>query len=202
MSEIKYTDKPYAMGERPKALQNISGEDIKNLDHMQALMLQDFGTGVAAKFSRYDRLLNNAIASIQESKVAPNPFQTVGAMTIGGLTGVLVGGISGFLVEKSHLLPEEYSKRFTEIAVTAFLVAGAEAAKELIAPKHVNTISEKTAILMEQANRQKVEAYLSALAYERELEKIKNSLPQNNISSTETHEKMIEQQIANLVGVK
>ena len=228
MSETNYTHAPFSMNDRPADLKNFDPQrDVKivpdkegkgetyffpsdpptdvnhQMNKLPKEMWQDYGNDNAGQVARAARMYERALDSVSRSAIAPEWWQTAGAMLLGGIAGVVVGGVSGALIEnipfvKNDQNKAEYAKRLTEVIITTGLVAGAEAAKELMAPKHTNTASAETSEMIRQARDQARKSYSEAVTVER---KMNNIVPYASITSPEQVEKMQGQQVGKLAGV-
>jgi hypothetical protein len=229
MTETNYTHEPFSMNDRPADLKNFDPQrDVKvvpdkegkgetyffpsdppsdvnhQMNKLPKEMWQDYGNDNAGQVARAARMYERALDSVSRSSIAPEWWQTAGAMVFGGIAGVIVGGVSGALIENIPFVAndphkKEYAKRLTEVIITASLVAGAEFAKEATTPKHTIIASAETSEMIRQARDQARKSYSEAVTVER---KMNNIVPNANVTSPEQVEKMQEQRIENLVGAK
>ncbi len=195
MNEPNYTSKPYAMGDRPvELLQTGVHNHAKETEASPGLplaIMEDFGDTPGGQLARAARMQRNVAASMQESKVAKNTFQIIGAAMVGGVVGAAVGLAADLLIHQLHL-PKKIEEAASHTMVTAGMIAGIHAGEKILAPKHVNTISDKTQKLIEQSDSQTARAYAEVLALEKSTTE---TVPLNNISEGRKGERLQEPQM-------
>ncbi len=203
MSDANYTAKPYAMGDRPIEIMNPDGHGKLASDAQQShnsgglplAIMEDFGDTPGGQLARAARMQRNAFASAQESMVAPNTMQIVQSAVIGGVIGAVIGAVADLVIHKLPI-PTAMQEVLSHTTLTAGMIAGIHAAEKMISPKHVNSMSETTAKLIEQADSQTSKAYLEVLSLERKAEAETHAIPYNNVKSIELNNRVQQPQVA------